>query len=155
MMAAEAMKAGLAVLRPCLVGRRGASRGCIVIGTVHGDRHDIGKNLVALLLECAGFEVFDLGVDVEPGAFIDGAREKRADLVALSALINTTMPAMETTVARIRSEAGGTKTLVGGAPVTPAFSEKIGADGYSPDAPGAVAVARDLIAGLRKSARME
>ncbi|MHC4597761.1 MAG: corrinoid protein [Planctomycetota bacterium] len=145
MMAAEAMKEGLAVLTPRLAGEEGASRGRVVIGTVHGDRHDIGKNLVALMLECAGFEVFDLGVDVEAERFVEAAEEKGADLVAMSALINTTMPAMEAAVSRIRSEAGGRKTLVGGAPVTRAFADKIGADGYSPDAPGAAAEARKLI----------
>ncbi|MHC5081672.1 MAG: corrinoid protein [Planctomycetota bacterium] len=145
MMAAKAMKSGLAVLQPHLPGSKEASKGRIVIGTVHGDRHDIGKNLVAMMLECAGFEVIDIGVDVAPERFVTEAKEKGASLVALSALINTTMPAMEATVAKIRAEAPAVKTLVGGAPVTPAFAGEIGADGYSPDAPSAVPEARRLI----------
>jgi len=145
MMAAEAMKEGLTVLQPRLTGRKGASRGCIVIGTVHGDRHDIGKNLVALMLECAGFELHDLGVEVEVDRFVEEARDRKADLVALSALINTTMPAMEETVSALSSAPTPCKTLVGGAPVTPAFAKKIGANGYARDATGAVAEARRLI----------
>jgi 5-methyltetrahydrofolate--homocysteine methyltransferase len=145
LMAAQAMKRGMSVLRPCLEDTGITPRGCIVIGTVKGDQHDIGKNLVAMMLECAGFQVIDLGKDVDADKFVKASRQNRADLVALSALITTTLASMKAAVSRIKSQDSGLKTLVGGAPVTQAFADHIGADGYSPDAVGAVAVARRLI----------
>jgi 5-methyltetrahydrofolate--homocysteine methyltransferase len=145
LMAAQAMKRGMSVLRPHLKSTGVGSRGCIIIGTVKGDQHDIGKNLVAVMLECAGYKVIDLGRDVETDKFVKTARQNRADLVALSALLSTTLAAMEATVSRIKSGDNAPRTLVGGAPVTQAFADRIGADGFSPDAPGAVAIARRLI----------
>jgi 5-methyltetrahydrofolate--homocysteine methyltransferase len=117
----------------------------VVIGTVKGDLHDIGKNLVAMMMEGAGFNVIDLGVDVESDKFVASAKENNANLVALSALLTTTMPAMETTVASLKEQGLETKAMVGGAPVTQDFANKIGADGYAQDAPGAVALARKLV----------
>lgn len=145
LMAAQAMKKGLSVLRPHMENSGIAPRGSIVIGTVKGDEHDIGKNLVAMMLECAGFKVIDLGKDVEADKLVKTARKNGADLIALSALLTTTLASMEATIARIKSEDNAPKTLVGGAPVTQAFADRIGADGFSPDASGAVAVARRLI----------
>ena len=144
--AAHTMKAGLEVLRPLLAGTRSKSKGTIVIGTVKGDQHDIGKNLVILMLEGAGFEVIDLGVDVDVDRFIEAVQKNGADIVGLSALLTTTMPAMEATVATIKEKGLSVKTMVGGAPVTEAFANKIGADGYSEDAPRAVELARGFLA---------
>jgi 5-methyltetrahydrofolate--homocysteine methyltransferase len=148
LMAARAMKKGMSALRPHLEDKGMASKGCIVIGTVRGDRHDIGKNLVAMMLECAGFKVIDLGTDVGAEKFVKTARQNSADLIALSALITTTTASMKAAVSIIKSQGKAPKTLVGGAPVTQAFADEIGADGYSPDAVGAVAVARRLV-GIR------
>ena len=147
LMAAEAMKGGLEALRPHLAVSEVTAEGTVVIGTVKGDQHDIGKNLVAMMLECAGFKVINLGVDIGPGSFVAAARRHDAQIIAMSALLSTTLPAMEATVARVKKEGGGFKTMVGGAPVTQAFADKIGADGYSPDAAGAVLLARKLVAG--------
>jgi 5-methyltetrahydrofolate--homocysteine methyltransferase len=146
LMAAQAMKAGLELLKPLLSGETARSKGTIVIGTVKGDLHDIGKNLVAMMMEGAGFEVVDLGVDVETDAFVTTAAEKGADVIALSALLTTTMPAMESTIKAVKEAGMSTKTIIGGAPVTQAFADQIGADGYSADAPGAVEAVRRLIA---------
>lgn len=144
LMAAEAMKAGLGVLRPRLSAPEVTPAGTVVIGTVKGDQHDIGKNLVAMMLECAGFKVINLGVDVAPNRFIAMAKRHDALIIAMSALLTTTLPVMQATVASVKRDGGGFKTLVGGAPVTQALADKIGADGYSPDAAGAVTIARDL-----------
>ena len=144
LMAAEAMKGGLGVLRPHLSVSEVTPRGTVVIGTVKGDHHDIGKNLVAMMLECAGFKVIDLGVDVAPSRFLAMAKRHDAQVIAMSALLTTTLPAMEATVSRVKRDGRGCKTMVGGAPVTQAFADKIGADGYSPDAAGAVTIARNL-----------
>ena len=146
LMAAEAMRDGLEVLRPHLAGADIKAKGTIIIGTVKGDIHDIGKNLVSMMLECAGFNVIDLGVDVSKDKFLAAAGKYRAQIIALSALLSTTMAQMEAVVAAVRNRGGGLKTMVGGAPVTGSFADEIGADGYSPDAAGAVAVARNLIA---------
>jgi 5-methyltetrahydrofolate--homocysteine methyltransferase len=146
LMAAQAMQGGLKVLKPHLTGGAGASRGTIVIGTVQGDMHDIGKNLVAMMLEGGGFTVVDLGVDVAPQRFVEAVREHRAPIVALSALLTTTMPAMETTVKALAGAGLAARTMVGGAPVTAEYAQRIGAAGYSDDAPGAVALARRLVA---------
>jgi 5-methyltetrahydrofolate--homocysteine methyltransferase len=148
LMAAEAMKRGVAVLRPHLADTGVRPTGTVVIGTVRGDQHDIGKNLVAMMLECAGFRVINLGVDVGAGAFLAAARQNNADIVAMSALLTTTMPAMKLTISKLKTGNNGFKAMVGGAPVTQAFADQIGADGYSPDAPGAVTVARRLVASL-------
>jgi 5-methyltetrahydrofolate--homocysteine methyltransferase len=143
---ARTMKAGLEVLRPLLAETDAKPRGTIVMGTVKGDLHDIGKNLVSMMLEGAGFKVIDLGVDVGTDKFLAAASANQAEIVAMSALLTTTMPAMEATVATIKERGLGLKTMIGGAPVTLAFADKIGADGYSEDAPGAVALARRLVA---------
>lgn len=144
--AAKAMKAGLEVIRPLLTKAGAQARGTLVIGTVKGDLHDIGKNLVAMMLEGAGFEVIDLGVDVGAEKFLAAAQQHNAQLVCMSALLTTTMPAMEATVRAIRETGLTLKTMVGGAPVTESFARKIGSDGYGPDAPSAVELARKLLA---------
>jgi 5-methyltetrahydrofolate--homocysteine methyltransferase len=147
LIAARAMKAALELIRPLLAESGAEPAGRVVIGTVRGDLHDIGKNLVAAMLEGGGFEVIDLGVDVAPERFITAAEENRAQIIAMSALLTTTMPGMKTTLEAI--EAAGlrdrVKVMVGGAPVTRAFADEIGADGFSDNASGAVRVARDLI----------
>jgi len=146
LMAAEAMHAGLEVLGPHLARSDIKAKCTIVIGTVKGDNHDIGKNLVAMMLECAGYRVIDLGVNVSKGKFLAAAKKYQAHIVALSALLTTTMAEMEAVVADVRAKGGNSlKTLVGGAPVTASFAAGIGADGYSPDAAGAVSMARSLI----------
>jgi 5-methyltetrahydrofolate--homocysteine methyltransferase len=147
LIAARAMHAGMNILRPLLVGSGVPSVGKYVIGTVQGDLHDIGKNLVKMMLEGAGFETIDLGVDVKPKAFVDAVREHKPQLLGMSALLTTTMPGMKATIEALE-EAGlrdTVKIMVGGAPVTAAFAEQIGADAYAPDAATAVDVARSLI----------
>ncbi len=146
LMAAQAMKAGLEVLKPHLSGEAAVSKGTIVIGTVKGDLHDIGKNLVAMMMEGAGFDVVDLGVDIDAEKFVKAAAEHNAGVVALSALLTTTMPAMEATIVAIKEAGIAAKTIIGGAPVTEAYADQIDADGYSADAPGAVELARKLFA---------
>ncbi len=147
LLSARAMKGSLELLRPLLAAQGAQPAGRVVIGTVKGDLHDIGKNLVASMLEGGGFEVADLGADVAPEKFIEAVREKNAQIVALSALLTVTMPMMRTTIAAI--EAAGirdnVKVMVGGAPVTEQYAKEIGADGYSDNAGGAVQVARSLI----------
>jgi len=147
LMAAQAMKGGLAILKPLLTGDAAASKGTVVIGTVKGDLHDIGKNLVSMMMEGAGFKVIDLGPDVDAEKFVEAAKENNADVVALSALLTTTMPAMEATIAAIKEAALPVKTIIGGAPVTQAFADQIKADGYSDDAPGGVELVRKLVGG--------
>jgi len=144
--AARAMQAGMDVLRPLLADGEIASSGKYVVGTVQGDLHDIGKNLVRMMLEGGGFEAIDLGVDVSPSAFVDAVREHKPDLVGISALLTTTMAQMKVTIEALE-EAGlrdSVKIMVGGAPVTADFAEQIGADAYAPDAASAVDIAREL-----------
>jgi 5-methyltetrahydrofolate--homocysteine methyltransferase len=148
LIAARAMHAGMDVLRPLLAEGDIPTAGKYIVGTVKGDLHDIGKNLVKMMLEGAGFETIDLGTDVEPTAFVDAVREHGANLVGMSALLTTTMTQMKVTIDALE-EAGlrdSVKIMVGGAPVTAAFAEQIGADAYAPDAASAVDVARDLVA---------
>ncbi len=145
LMAAKAMKAGLEVLKPHLSAGTASTKGTVIIGTVKGDLHDIGKNLVALMMEGAGMDVVDLGVDIDAEKFVKAAVENNADVVALSALLTTTMPTMETIVAAIKEAGIDVKTIIGGAPVTAAFADQIGADGFSADAPGAVELTRKLL----------
>lgn len=145
LMAAKVMQAGLDVIKPRLLETDTRTKGIIVIGTVQGDLHDIGKNLVMMMLEGGGFEVIDLGVDVEPQKFVAAAKEHGAQVIALSALLTTTMPAMEGAVAALRKEGLDVKIMVGGAPVTRDYANKIGADGYGEDAPGAVLLAREFV----------
>ena len=148
LIAARAMKASLELIRPLLSARGAEPVGRVVIGTVQGDLHDIGKNLVGAMLEGAGFEVIDLGVDVSPEKFINAAKEKNARLVALSALLTTTMHSMKAVLEKLR-ESGmrdNVKVMIGGAPVTQKYADEIGADGYSSNANAAVALARKLMA---------
>lgn len=148
LLSARAMKAALDPLRPLLTASGAKRAGKVVIGTVKGDLHDIGKNIVASLLEGGGFEVIDLGADVAPQKFIDTVQETNADIVALSALLTVTMPSIRMTIEALK-QAGirdKVKVMVGGAPVTQQFADQIGADGYSENATLAVAMARRLIA---------
>ena len=147
LMCAKAMHAGLDILKPLLVGSGTELQGKVVIGTVAGDLHDIGKNLVRMMLEGAGFEIIDLGVSVSPEKFIEAVKANGAQLIGMSALLTTTMPAMKLTIEGLK-KAGireNVKVLVGGAPVTASFAESIGADAYAPDAASAVDMARELI----------
>ena len=148
LLSARAMKASMEIVRPLLAASGAEPVGRVVIGTVKGDLHDIGKNLVAAMLEGGGFEVIDLGADVAPELFIEAAAARNANLVALSALLTVTMPSMKTTVDAF--EAAGlrekVKVMVGGAPVTQQYADAIGADGYSDSAGSAVALARKLVA---------
>ena len=146
LISARAMQAGLAILKPYLVASGVDPLGTVVIGTVQGDMHDIGKNLVGMMLEGAGFEVIDLGVDVKPESFIESVRENKPQIVAMSALLTTTMPKMESTLEAMRA-AGvlqNAKVIVGGAPVTAEFAEKIGANGYAADASQAATLAKSF-----------
>jgi 5-methyltetrahydrofolate--homocysteine methyltransferase len=146
LIAARAMHAGMGVLRPLLAESDVPTAGKYLIGTVKGDLHDIGKNLVKMMLEGAGFETIDLGTDVEPQTFVAAVKEHRPDLVGMSALLTTTMVQMRATVEALEEAGvrGSVKIMVGGAPVTEAFAKEIGADAYAPDAASAVDVARGL-----------
>ncbi len=146
LLSARAMKGALELIRPLLVEQGVTSAGRVIIGTVKGDLHDIGKNLVASMLEGAGFEVIDLGTDVAPGKIVTEILERKPNIVALSALLTTTMPFMKSTIEELK-KAGvreQVKVMVGGAPVTQQYADQIGADGYSDNANGAVAIARRL-----------
>ena len=148
LIAARAMHAGMGILRPLLAESDAPSAGKYLIGTVKGDLHDIGKNLVKMMVEGAGFETVDLGTDVGPAGFVDAVREHKPQLVGMSALLTTTMVQMKATIEALE-EAGlrdSVKIMIGGAPVTAAFAEEIGADAYAPDAATAVDVARELTA---------
>lgn len=140
LLAARAMHAGLEVLRPHLASEHVASRGKVVLGTVLGDLHDIGKNLVGILLGGAGFEVIDLGNDVPPERFVEVAVGAHASVIGMSALLTTTMPVMKRVVELLREQGllGRVRTIVGGAPVSEAYAREIGADAYGPDAASAV-----------------
>jgi corrinoid protein of di/trimethylamine methyltransferase len=148
LLSGRAMKGALELLRPLLAASGVQPAGRVVIGTVKGDLHDIGKNLVASMLEGGGFEVVDLGADVSPERFIEAVRERNANIVCLSALLTVTMPSMKTTIQAL-DQAGlrdKVRIMVGGAPVTSQYAQSIGADGYSENAAGAVALARNLLA---------
>ncbi len=149
LISAKAMKKGVEVLKPHLTTGAAGALGKVIIGTVAGDLHDIGKNLVAMMIESAGFEVIDLGVDVPVEKFIAAAEENPdVKIVACSALLTTTMPALEATVAAINAASwrGNVKVMVGGAPITQEFADKIGADAYTPDAASAAKRAKELVA---------
>jgi 5-methyltetrahydrofolate--homocysteine methyltransferase len=143
--AAHAVKAGLEVLRPLMEKSGAELKGTVVIGTVKGDLHDIGKNLVCMMLEGGGYKVIDLGVDVEIDCFIAAIEEYSADVVGLSALLTTTMPAMQETINTIRGKGLAAKTIIGGAPITQAFADEIRADGYGEDAAKSVEVVKALL----------
>ncbi len=147
LIAARAMQTGQALLKPYLKEADVKSAGTVVLGTVKGDLHDIGKNLVAMMLEGAGFEIVDLGTDVAPEKFVEIIRAQGAQIVALSALLTTTMPAMKATIDALTAAGlrGQVKVMIGGAPITQDYAAQIGADGYAPDASRAVATAKSLI----------
>jgi 5-methyltetrahydrofolate--homocysteine methyltransferase len=148
LVAARAMQEGMEILKPHLLDANVKAAGLIVAGTVKGDLHDIGKNLVCMMLEGAGFQVIDLGADVDPDKFVSAVREHKPDIVAMSALLTTTMPNMKVTLDALQSAGlrDQVKIMVGGAPVTDAYCQQIGANGYSPDASRAVKLAKSLVA---------
>jgi 5-methyltetrahydrofolate--homocysteine methyltransferase len=148
LISARAMQSGLELLKPLLISAEVQSTGKVVLGTVQGDLHDIGKNLVGMMLEGAGFELVDLGADVSPQEFAQAVREHQPDILAMSALLTTTMPAMKTTIdvlegAGLRSQV---KVMVGGAPITDEYANQIGADGFAPDASRAASLATKFVA---------
>ena len=146
LIAARAMKAGMEILQPKLVESGVEPRGVVVVGTVKGDLHDIGKNLVRMMLEGAGFKVVDIGIDVEAEKFVDAARENSASVIGVSALLTTTMTNMKTVVEALKASdmAGKAKVMIGGAPVTQSYCDEIGADGYAADAASAADLAKTL-----------
>ncbi len=144
LMSAKAMKGGLELLRAQLAEGASMTIGTVILGTVEGDMHDIGKNLVGMMLEGAGFEVIDLGTNTAPTVFVEKARENPDALIGLSALLTVTMEKMKTTIDALREAGLENKVMVGGAPVTQAFATEIGADGYAPDASGAPSLAKQL-----------
>ncbi len=149
LIAAKAMKKGVEVLKPHLATGAAGALGKVIIGTVAGDLHDIGKNLVAMMIESAGFEIIDLGVDVPKEKFVEAVLETPdVKIVALSALLTTTMPALEEAVALLNQQSfrGNIKVMVGGAPITQAFADQIGADAYTADAASAAKKAKELVA---------
>jgi 5-methyltetrahydrofolate--homocysteine methyltransferase len=147
LISARAMKAAMELIRPLLAKSGVQPVGKVAIGTVKGDLHDIGKNLVAAMLEGGGFEIIDLGVDVAPEKFLAAVQEKGANVIALSALLTTTMPSMKDTIAALDKAGvrGKVKVMIGGAPITDAYAKEIGADGYSDNASSAVTLARKLV----------
>ena len=148
LISARAMQAGLALLKPHLVQAKVESAGKVIVGTVKGDLHDIGKNLVAMMLEGSAFEIVDLGVDVSPEKFVEAVKAHQPQIVGLSALLTTTMPFMRTTIEAL--QAAGlreqVKVIIGGAPITAAYARDIGADGFAADASRAVTLAKSLLA---------
>ena len=146
LIAARAMKMAMEILEPELVKAGVEPVGKFIVGTVQGDLHDIGKNLVAMMLKGAGFEVIDLGVDVTPEKFVEQAKTAGVQLVGMSALLTTTMPGMEKTVKALKDAGVSAKVVIGGAPVTQGYADKIGADGYAADAASAVDMAKSLVA---------
>jgi len=145
LIAARAMKTAMEVLEPKLVEAGVEPVGKAMIGTVQGDLHDIGKNLVIMMLKGAGFDVIDLGVDVSVARFVEKAKETKVKIIGLSALITTTMPSMEKVVKALKEAGLAIKVMIGGAPITQAYADRIGADGYAPDAASAVDLAKSLI----------
>ncbi len=147
LIAARAMKAGLAILKPLLLESAVEPVGKVALATVKGDLHDIGKNLVSLMMEGAGFEIVDLGVDAPPEKFVEAVREQSVDVVAMSALLTTTMTNMQHTISALK-EAGlrdQVKVIIGGAPITQEYADEIGADGYAADASQAVVLTKSLL----------
>lgn len=148
LISARAMKASMEVIRPLLLGKAVEPAGRVVVATVQGDLHDIGKNLVATMLEGGGFQIVDIGTDVSPDKLADAVATHQPQLIALSALLTTTLPSMKRMIDRLTQDGlrGGVKVMIGGAPVTQDFADEIGADGYSDNAAGAVNLARQLMA---------
>jgi 5-methyltetrahydrofolate--homocysteine methyltransferase len=153
LLSARAMQAGMNILKPRLVQTGIKPVGRIIIGTVKGDLHDIGKNLVAMMLEGAGFEIIDLGIDTAPERFIQEVKDKKPQIMAMSALLTTTLPMMKATIELLKADGlwGTVKVLVGGAPLSQRYADEIGADGYAPDAVSAVAKARELFSLMKTS----
>jgi 5-methyltetrahydrofolate--homocysteine methyltransferase len=147
LIAAKAMHAGLTVLEPLLIKSGIKPKAKIIIGTVKGDLHDIGKNLVSMMLKGAGFAVIDLGIDVKPEVFIQKAKSEKVPLIAMSSLLTTSMPSMKRTIELLKAEGLNKhiKTVIGGAPVTQEYADEIGADGYAPDASSAVDKTKELL----------
>jgi 5-methyltetrahydrofolate--homocysteine methyltransferase len=147
LISARAMQTGLALLKPHLVQANVQSSGTVVVGTVKGDLHDIGKNLVAMMLEGAAFEIVDLGTDVSPEKFVEAVKVHQPAVVGLSALLTTTMPNMKTTIEALKTAGlrDQVKVIIGGAPVTAAYARDIGADGFAPDASRAVTLTKSLV----------
>jgi len=150
LVSAHAMQAGLTLLKPHLKNSEKTVAGKVVVGAVKGDLHDIGKNLVAIMLEGTGFEVIDLGTDVPPEKFVNALREHDANILALSALLTTTMPSMKVAIDALNAAGlhDKVKVMIGGAPVTQAYADEIGADGFAPDASRAVVTAKELMANV-------
>ena len=146
LISALTMKKAMEVLEPELIKAGVQPVGKFLIGTVQGDMHDIGKNLVAMMLKGAGFEVIDLGVDVEPEKFAERAKASGTHLIGMSTLLTTTMPSMEKTIKALKEAGVSAKVMIGGAPVTQGYADRIGADGYAPDAASAVDLAKSLVA---------
>lgn len=148
LMSASCMHEGMALIQPLLTGKKLETQGTVVIGTVQGDLHDIGKNLVAMMVESGGFQLIDIGIDVAPQEFVDAVKEHKPDIVAMSALLTTTMVKMKETIDLLTEEnlKGDLKIIIGGAPVSKGFSSQIGADGYAPDAATAVDLCKSLLA---------
>lgn len=146
-MAARAMSSGVEILKPLLTVDERKGGGSVIIGTVKGDLHDIGKNLVAMMLESSGLDVYNLGVDVSPEDFMQQVKEKNAKIICLSALLTTTMPMMKATIDLITENGlrDEVKVLIGGASVTQAYADQIGADGYAPDAGSAAKLAKSFL----------
>ena len=147
LISARAMKAGMEIIRPLLLGQAIEPAGRVVVATVQGDLHDIGKNLVATMLEGGGFQIVDIGTDVSPDKLADAVQTHQPQIVALSALLTTTLPSMKRMIDRLVQDGlrAGVKVMIGGAPVTQDFADEIGADGYSDNAAGAVNLARQLV----------
>lgn len=147
LISARAMKAGMEIIRPLLLGQAVEPAGRVVVATVQGDLHDIGKNLVATMLEGGGFQIVDIGTDVSPDKLADAVQSHQPQIVALSALLTTTLPSMKRLIDRLVQDGlrAGVKVMIGGAPVTQDFADEIGADGYSDNAAGAVNLARQLM----------
>jgi 5-methyltetrahydrofolate--homocysteine methyltransferase len=147
LISARAMQAGMGLLKPLLLQADIQTVGTVVVGTVAGDLHDIGKNLVGMMLEGSGFEVVDLGTDVGPQQFVDAVREHEPQVIGMSALLTTTMPSMGATIEALKEAGlrGDVKVMIGGAPITQDFADKIGADGFAPDASSASRKAKELV----------
>ncbi|EGW37183.1 MULTISPECIES: corrinoid protein [unclassified Desulfosporosinus] len=148
MMSARAMSTGIELVKPLIADKDMPSAGKVLIGTVKGDLHDIGKKLVVMMMESAGFEIIDLGVDIDPATFVKGVKEHKPQVIGMSALLTTTMLSMKDTVEALKKEGlrDTVKIIIGGAPITQGFADQIGADGYAPDAATATELCRRLIA---------
>ena len=145
LMSAKSMAAGIEMVKPLIADKDMPSKGTIVLGTVKGDLHDIGKNLVGMMLESSGFKVINLGIDIAPEKFVAAVKEHKPQIVAMSALLTTTMPLMKDTIELIEEEGLNVKCIIGGAPITQDYADKIGAAGYSPDAGSAVELCSSLL----------